>query len=81
MCGPSADPRQAARAVPRPATGSAVDPVTLEPVDEIVITTLVNNVYDALLTGDGRTTRAPFSARPGPRPAVRGGVNDGRADG
>ncbi len=62
MCGPSADPRQAARAVPRPATGSAVDPVTLEPVDEIVITTLVDNVYDALLASDGRTTRAPFSA-------------------
>jgi 7,8-dihydropterin-6-yl-methyl-4-(beta-D-ribofuranosyl)aminobenzene 5'-phosphate synthase len=48
-------------AVPRPATGSAVDPIALEPVDEIVITTLVDNVYDALLTGDERTTRAPFS--------------------
>jgi len=29
-------------------------------VDEIVITTLVDNVYDALLTDDERTTRAPF---------------------
>jgi 7,8-dihydropterin-6-yl-methyl-4-(beta-D-ribofuranosyl)aminobenzene 5'-phosphate synthase len=62
MCDSSADPRQVAAAVPRPADGSAVDPVTLEPVDEIVITTLVDNVYDALLGGDGRTTRAPFSA-------------------
>jgi 7,8-dihydropterin-6-yl-methyl-4-(beta-D-ribofuranosyl)aminobenzene 5'-phosphate synthase len=46
--------------VPRPATGSAVDPIALEPVDEVVITTLVDNVYDGLLTGDERTTRAPF---------------------
>jgi 7,8-dihydropterin-6-yl-methyl-4-(beta-D-ribofuranosyl)aminobenzene 5'-phosphate synthase len=62
MCDSPADPRQVAAAVPRPAAGFAVDPVTLEPVDEIVITTLVDNVYDALLAGDGRTTRAPFSA-------------------
>jgi 7,8-dihydropterin-6-yl-methyl-4-(beta-D-ribofuranosyl)aminobenzene 5'-phosphate synthase len=62
MCDSPADPRQVAAAVPRPAAGSAVDPVTLEPVDEIVITTLVDNVYDALLAGDGRTSRAPFSA-------------------
>ena len=62
MCDSPPDPRQVARAVPRPAAGSAVDPIALEPVDEIVITTLVDNVYDALLTGDERTTRAPFSA-------------------
>jgi 7,8-dihydropterin-6-yl-methyl-4-(beta-D-ribofuranosyl)aminobenzene 5'-phosphate synthase len=46
--------------VPRPAAGTAVDPIALEPVDEVVITTLVDNVYDALLTDDARTTRAPF---------------------
>jgi 7,8-dihydropterin-6-yl-methyl-4-(beta-D-ribofuranosyl)aminobenzene 5'-phosphate synthase len=61
MCDAPAGPRQVARAAPRPATGQAADPVTLEPVDEVVITTLVDNVYDALLTGDERTTRAPFS--------------------
>ena len=38
-----------------------MDAITLEPVDEVVITTLVDNVYDALLTDDERTTRAPFS--------------------
>jgi len=27
--------------------GPAVDPIALEPVDEIVITTLVDNAYDA----------------------------------
>ena len=62
MCGPSSDPRQVAAAAPRPAPGSAVDPIALDPVDEVVITTLVDNVYDALLTGDERTTRAPFTA-------------------
>jgi 7,8-dihydropterin-6-yl-methyl-4-(beta-D-ribofuranosyl)aminobenzene 5'-phosphate synthase len=61
MCDALAGPRQVARAAPRPATGQATDPITLEPVDEVVITTLVDNVYDALLTGDKRTTRAPFS--------------------
>ena len=62
MCDSPADPRQVAVAVPRPAPGSAVDPIALEPVDEIVITTLVDNVFDGLLTGDERTTRAPLTA-------------------
>jgi 7,8-dihydropterin-6-yl-methyl-4-(beta-D-ribofuranosyl)aminobenzene 5'-phosphate synthase len=60
MCDEHAGARQVARAAPRPVTGQATDPVALEPVDEVVITTLVDNVYDALLTGDDRTTRAPF---------------------
>ena len=49
-------------AVPRPAPGSAVDPIALEPVDEVVITTLVDNVFDGLLTDDEHTTRAPLSS-------------------
>ena len=60
MCDGSADVPGAA--APRPAPGAAVDPITLEPVDELLITTLVDNVYDALLPGDERTRRAPFSA-------------------
>jgi 7,8-dihydropterin-6-yl-methyl-4-(beta-D-ribofuranosyl)aminobenzene 5'-phosphate synthase len=62
MCLVPAEPGQLARATPRPATGPAVDPIALEPVDEIVITTIVDNVYDALLTSDERVTRTPFSA-------------------
>ena len=62
MCDAPADPRQVVTAVPRPAAGSAVDPVALEPADEVVITTLVDNVFDGLLAGDERTTRAPLSA-------------------
>ncbi len=62
MCDSAPDTRQAATAVPRAASGSAVDPIALEPVDEIVITTLVDNAYDGLLEGDERTTRAPLNA-------------------
>src|SRR5450432_248727 len=62
MCVVPAEPGQLAMARPRPAIGQAVDPIALEPVDEIVITTIVDNVYDALLTGDEHVTRAPFSA-------------------
>ena len=61
MCSETENIRQVASAAPRPATGPAVDPISLEPVDEIVITTLVDNVYDALLAGDTRISRAPFS--------------------
>ncbi len=50
----------AAAAMPRTADGEAVDPIALEPVDEVVITTLVDNTYDALLTPQDGITRAPF---------------------
>src|SRR3954449_9264667 len=61
MCdGASGTPMEAALVAPRPALGDAIDPIGLEPVDEVVVTTLVDNVYDALLPGDERTTRASF---------------------
>ncbi|MFJ8008198.1 MBL fold metallo-hydrolase [Streptomyces fagopyri] len=50
----------AARTAPRPAPGTATDPITLAPVDEIRITVLMDNTYDALLVGDSRTGRAGF---------------------
>jgi 7,8-dihydropterin-6-yl-methyl-4-(beta-D-ribofuranosyl)aminobenzene 5'-phosphate synthase len=71
MCDGSADVPGAA--APRPAPGAAVDPITLEPVDELLITTLVDNVYDALLPGDERTRRAPFSAGTAIAPQFEGG--------
>jgi len=49
-------------AMPHPVVGSAADPIALEPVDDVVVTTLVDNVYDALLPGDDTITRAPFAA-------------------
>jgi 7,8-dihydropterin-6-yl-methyl-4-(beta-D-ribofuranosyl)aminobenzene 5'-phosphate synthase len=74
MCAEPSDPLQVAMAVPRPAEGAAVDPIALEPVDEIVITTLVDNVFDALLPGDGRTTRASFGAGPVESPQFESGA-------
>jgi 7,8-dihydropterin-6-yl-methyl-4-(beta-D-ribofuranosyl)aminobenzene 5'-phosphate synthase len=60
-------------AVPRPAPGAAVDPIALEPVDELRVTTLVDNVYDALLPGDENTRRAPFGVGTATAPQFEGG--------
>ena len=46
--------------VPRIAAGHAVDPIALQPVDEVRITTLVDNVFDGLLASDDRVERADF---------------------
>src|SRR5258707_6005769 len=62
VCKESATADDVRAAMPHPVAGSAADPIALEPVDDVVVTTLVDIVYDALLTGDERVTRAPFSA-------------------
>ena len=62
MCTEPATPGDVRAAMPHPAAGSAADPIALEPADDVVVTTLVDNVYDALLTGDDTITRAPFAA-------------------
>jgi hypothetical protein len=49
-------------AAPRPAPGPAVDPIALEPVDEVVVTVLVDNLVDALLAGSDHVRRPPLSA-------------------
>ena len=46
MCEESATAENLCAAPPHPVPGSAVDPITLKPVDEVVVTTLVDNVYD-----------------------------------
>lgn len=56
------DGGDAGEAAPRPAPGAAADPVHLEPVDEVVLTTLVDNVYDGLLPGASGVTRAPLAS-------------------
>ncbi|MER7547475.1 MBL fold metallo-hydrolase [Spirillospora sp. NPDC127506] len=53
---------EARASMPRPAPGPAVDPIALEPVDEVEIVTLVDNVFDSLLTSDERTRRAAAGA-------------------
>jgi 7,8-dihydropterin-6-yl-methyl-4-(beta-D-ribofuranosyl)aminobenzene 5'-phosphate synthase len=62
VCEESATAENLRAATPHPVPGSAVDPSTLTPVDEVVVTTLVDNVYDALLGGQETITRAPFAA-------------------
>jgi 7,8-dihydropterin-6-yl-methyl-4-(beta-D-ribofuranosyl)aminobenzene 5'-phosphate synthase len=43
--------------MPRPAVGTAIDPVALEPVDEVAITMLVDNSFDALMSDVGPARR------------------------
>jgi 7,8-dihydropterin-6-yl-methyl-4-(beta-D-ribofuranosyl)aminobenzene 5'-phosphate synthase len=75
MCAELGDPRQAALAAPRPAPGPGVDdPITLQPVDQVELTILVDNFYDALLAGDERTRRAPFGLGRAAAAQFEGGV-------
>jgi 7,8-dihydropterin-6-yl-methyl-4-(beta-D-ribofuranosyl)aminobenzene 5'-phosphate synthase len=69
--GTTADIRTAA---PRPVTDSAADAIALAQVDEVVITTLVDNVYDALLDGSETVTRAPFTAGTAQAPQFESGA-------
>lgn len=45
---------------PQPVTADAVDPIALEPVDEVLVTTLVDNSFDALLPAEDRVSRTSF---------------------
>jgi 7,8-dihydropterin-6-yl-methyl-4-(beta-D-ribofuranosyl)aminobenzene 5'-phosphate synthase len=51
-------------ATPRPIEGEAVDPIALEPVDEVVVTTLVDNSYDGLMVDMGPAKRRPMTRTP-----------------
>jgi 7,8-dihydropterin-6-yl-methyl-4-(beta-D-ribofuranosyl)aminobenzene 5'-phosphate synthase len=51
------DHHGADRSAPRAAPGDAVDPIALEPVDEVVVTMLMDNSYDGLLTDVGAAER------------------------
>jgi 7,8-dihydropterin-6-yl-methyl-4-(beta-D-ribofuranosyl)aminobenzene 5'-phosphate synthase len=62
VCQESATADEVAATMPHPVVGSAADPIALEAVDDVVVTTLVDNVYDALLTGDDTITRTPLAA-------------------
>ena len=70
----NATPIEAAATAPRSLHGDAVDPITVEPVDEITITILVDNVFDALLEGDQRTSRAGFGTATSPAAQFDSGV-------
>jgi 7,8-dihydropterin-6-yl-methyl-4-(beta-D-ribofuranosyl)aminobenzene 5'-phosphate synthase len=59
--------------MPRPAPGSAVDAIRLEPVDQVVVTTLVDNSFDALLPSTDSIRRASFDAGVEAAPQFTGG--------
>ncbi len=66
---------EAAHAMPQQTEGAAVDPIHLEPVDEIRIVTLVDNSYDGLMTDMGPATRAAMGRTPRvPAEQFEGGV-------
>lgn len=74
MCDDIGSPAAARAAAPRPAPGPAVDPIALEPVEEVVVTMLVDNSYDALLTDGGPARRSGFGRTPpGPAAVFAGG--------
>ena len=64
MCDEAGTRAEAVASIPRPAQGAAVDPIVLEPVDEVLITTLVDNSYDALMADSGAAQRMPFARIP-----------------
>jgi 7,8-dihydropterin-6-yl-methyl-4-(beta-D-ribofuranosyl)aminobenzene 5'-phosphate synthase len=69
------DQAEAAAAAPRPIEGEAVDPIALEPVDEVVITTLVDNSYDGLMADMPPAKRAAMGrVPPVPAPHFEGGT-------
>jgi 7,8-dihydropterin-6-yl-methyl-4-(beta-D-ribofuranosyl)aminobenzene 5'-phosphate synthase len=70
---------EAVASIPRPVGGTAVDPIALDPVDEIVITTLMDNSYDALMTDMGPARRTPFARIPGV--SARSSLTDGQCPG
>jgi 7,8-dihydropterin-6-yl-methyl-4-(beta-D-ribofuranosyl)aminobenzene 5'-phosphate synthase len=51
-------------AMPRPVEGEAADPIALEPVDEVIVTTLVDNSYDGLMVDMGPARRRPMRRTP-----------------
>ncbi|RBY81341.1 MBL fold metallo-hydrolase [Blastococcus sp. TF02-09] len=64
MCDGGGSEAAARRSAPRPAEGPAVDPIALEPVDDVVVTMLMDNSYDGLMTDVGPARRAPLGRLP-----------------
>src|SRR5580700_6683892 len=53
---------EAAWSAPRAAEGRAVDPVTLPEADEVEVTTMIDNTFDALLASADGVARTPMGA-------------------
>jgi len=70
MCASDGSP---ATALPQVVEGPAVDPIRLEPVDDVVVTTLMDNTFDALLSPSPGVGRASFSAGTAAAPQFENG--------
>jgi 7,8-dihydropterin-6-yl-methyl-4-(beta-D-ribofuranosyl)aminobenzene 5'-phosphate synthase len=60
MCQDAGSPADLVAGAPRAADGPAVDPIELSAVDEVSVTTLVDNTFDALLASTEGVTRPPL---------------------
>ena len=74
MCDDHGSAGDRAAATPRGADGPAVDPISLPAVDELTITTLVDNTFDALLVSDARVARPGGAAGMVDAPQFEGGA-------
>jgi 7,8-dihydropterin-6-yl-methyl-4-(beta-D-ribofuranosyl)aminobenzene 5'-phosphate synthase len=71
MCDDHAhDDHAVSHSAPRPIGGDAVDPITLEPVDEVIVTMLVDNSYDGLLQDLGPAERLGLLKTPAAKSTV-----------
>jgi 7,8-dihydropterin-6-yl-methyl-4-(beta-D-ribofuranosyl)aminobenzene 5'-phosphate synthase len=57
-------PGEVAWSAPRLADGPAVDPVRLPEVDQVTVTTMIDNTYDALLASAEGISRTPMGSGP-----------------
>ena len=73
MCDDAGSAAEQTASTPRPAEGPAVDPIHLEPVDEVAITTLVDNTFDALLPGREGVERPRIGGASVEAPQFEGG--------
>ncbi len=64
---------ESAWSAPRAAAGLAVDPVSLPEVDEVTVTTMVDNTFDALLASAGGVARPPMGTGRVAAPQFAGG--------
>ena len=64
------DHHEALHSAPRVTEGDAVDPVHLEPVDEVIVTMLMDNSYDGLIGDMGPATRNGLVRTPTAHSAV-----------
>lgn len=73
VCDDLGDTAERVAATPRSADGPAADPITLLPVDDMTITTLVDNTFDALLASQAGVARPPLGIGSVPAPLFDGG--------